>query len=385
MRLLKLSDEIKKILLIFLSWKLLLIIVSVFAINFIPLNFTDRFLGGGPIIFKTSPHLFSWANFDGEHYLSISLYGYKSLEQAFFPVFPILISILAYPFSQAFLSGVLAHTIVGLLIANTAFLLALFYLFELVRIDYTKKIAFYTIFFMILFPTSFFFGSLYNESLFLLFVVLAFLNARKGNWLAAGLFGAVASATRVFGVLLLPALFIEAYQSRAKLSKYFWILLIPVGLICYMVYQYISVGDAFAFYHLQTIVGSQHQEGIVLLPQVYFRYLKILLSFDILNPIFQTVCLEFLTGIAFFILPIIGYFKKIRLSYLIYAFFGFLIPTIQGSFSSTPRYVIVLFPSFLVISLIFSKFKLLKILLLIISAFLLIIEATFFLRGYFVA
>ena len=217
----KLNNDNLKIILIFMSWRVLLIVIAILAINFIPLAFTDRFLGGGPIIFKISPHLFSWANFDGEHYLSLSLYGYKSLEQAFFPIYPLLISFFANPFSQTVLSAILSHTIVGLLISNVSFLLALFYLFKLIKIDYSKKIAIFTIFFIVYFPTSFFFGSLYNESLFLLMVVLTFLNARKGKWLQASIFGIIASATRTLGVLLLPALLIEVYQSKIKFSQYF--------------------------------------------------------------------------------------------------------------------------------------------------------------------
>ena len=367
----------------FLIWRISLFIILYFAIKFLTLQ--SNYLGGGLQNYLQNPYLWSWGNFDGEHYLSLSLYGYKSLEQAFFPIFPMLISFIAYPFSQTVLSGIISHTIVGLLISNVSFLITLFYLSELIKIDFSKKIAILTILFIVCFPTSFFFGSLYNESLFLLLVVLTFLNGRKGKWFQACFFGIVASATRVFGVLLLPVLLIEAYQSKAKFSQYFWILFIPLGLIFYMMYQYITVGDALAFYHLQTIIGSQHQGGFISLPQVYFRYIKILLSLDRLNPLYQTIVLEFIIGIIFLILPLVGYFKKIRLSYIFYSLVGFLIPTIQGSFSSTTRYVIVLFPSFIILALITDKSKIIKYILLTMFTLLLIIETVLFLRGYWVA
>ncbi len=384
-KLIKLNSDILKIVLIFTSWKVILLLTLFLSINFIPLAFTDRFLGGGPIVFKVSPYLFSWANFDGEHYLSLSLYGYKSLEQAFFPIFPLLISVFAKPFSQTVLTSIISHTIIGLIISNASFLIGLVYLFKLIKIDYQKKIAFLTILFLIFFPTSFFFGSLYNESLFFLLSVLTFLKARQGHWLQASLFGAAASATRAFGILLLPALLIEAFVIKENWRKFFWVFLIPFGLIFYMIYQYMSVGDAFAFYHLQTIIGAQHQQGFIFLPQVYFRYIKILLTFDGSNPFYQTIILEFASGILFFVLPLVGFFKKVRISYLFYALLGFLIPTIQGSFSSTPRYVIVLFPSFLVLALMTEKIKRLRYLLLLIFIILLIIETSLFLRGYWVA
>ena len=267
-KLLKLSSDTKKIVLMFLTWKLILIIVLLLSIKFIPLAVGDKFLGGGPLNYRIAPELFSWANFDGEHYLSISIFGYKFLEQAFFPVYPLLISIFAKPFSSDLMSSLINSTLVGLIISNASFLLSLLFLFILLRIDYSKKIAYLTLILILIFPTSFYFGALYNESLFLLLSVLSFFSARKGRWFWASFFGFLSSATRVFGILIFLSLLIEAYQQRAKLSKVAWIFLIPAGLCLYMLYQQLVFHDPLAFYHLQKIVGEQHQSGIVLLPQV---------------------------------------------------------------------------------------------------------------------
>lgn len=382
---LKLSEDSLKIIGLFLSWRLILIIISFFSIKFIPLAFQDRFLGGGPINYHLAPQLFSWANFDGEHYLSIAIFGYKGLQQAFFPIYPMIISFFAKPFSEGLLSSLINSTLVGLIISNAAFLVALMFLYDLIRIDFSKKIAFLVILLIILFPTSFYFGAVYNESLFLLLTVLAFLHVRRGNWFWASIFGMIAAATRIFGVLLFPAFLIEAYLQK-RYSRLFWIFLIPLGLGLYMYYQYITVRDPLAFYNLQDLVGEQRQSRLVLLPQVYFRYIKMFLTVDLHNPIYQTILLEFIVGIAFFTLPVFGYFKKIRLSYLFYAFVGFLITTVQGSFSSVPRYVLVFFPSFLVLALWFDRLpKLIKIIFLVGSASLLVVETTLFLRGYWVA
>ena len=57
-----------------------------------------------------------------------------------------------------------------------------------------------------IFPFAFFFGVAYSESTFLLFAVLAFYGFRTRRWLLGGLCGAVATATRVPGILMLPAL-----------------------------------------------------------------------------------------------------------------------------------------------------------------------------------
>lgn len=363
-----------------------MVIVSFLAINFIPLKSTDRFLGGGPLNYKMSPEFFSWANFDGEHYLSIAIFGYKDLEQAFFPVYPLLISFLAGPDINNFFASIVSSTLIGLLVSNISFVLALIFLWELIRIDFSEKIAYLTIILLLIFPTSFYFGALYNESLFLLLSVLAFYSARKGNFLGAGIFGLLASATRVFGIILLPALLIEAFLQKEKTGKIFWLLLIPLGLGSYMWYLNSTVGDPVAFYSYQKLVGQQHQAGVILLPQVYFRYIKMIATTSISNPIFQTLILEFITGIIFFLLPIYGYFKKIRLSYLVYAMLSFLAPAIQGSFSSSPRYILILFPSFLAAALWVDKLpKPVRIVLFAGLLFALAVETTLFLRGYWVA
>ncbi|MBI2196453.1 hypothetical protein HYU45_02455 [Candidatus Daviesbacteria bacterium] len=381
-----LNSPVFKILLIFLTWRFLLILILLFAINFVPLGSTDRFLGGGPVNYSISPELFAWANFDGEHYLSIAIFGYKNLEQAFFPVYPALIAFFARPDSYNLLTSLVNSTILGLLISNVSFVLALIFLWELIKIDFSNKIAYWVIILLLIFPTSFYFGSVYNESVFLLLSVLSFYNARKGKWFAAGLLGAVASATRVFGIFLLPALLIEAWQQKAPYSRLMWIFLIPFGLGAYMWYLNTTVGDALAFYHFQGLVGEQHQPGITLLPQVYFRYIKMFATTSMQNPIFQTLILEFTIGLLFFFLPIYGYFKKIRLSYVLYAMVGFLVPAIQGSFSSSPRYVIILFPAFLAAALLVNSLpKIVKTLIILLSFSVFLIEAALFLRGYWVA
>ncbi|MCL4416693.1 MAG: hypothetical protein M1365_08375 [Actinobacteria bacterium] len=368
------------------TWRFALIIISLFAVYFIPLGYKDRFLGGGSINYQIAPHFFSWANFDGEHYLSIAIFGYKSLEQAFFPVYPMLLSFFSKPNPLSLVSSLVNSTVVGLIISNASLVFALIFLFELIKMDFSKKIAYLTIILMLIFPTSFYFGAVYNESLFLLLTVLSFYSARKGNWFLAGMFGMFSSATRVFGILLLPALLIEAYQQKASFSKIIWIFLIFLGIGTYMGYLNFTIGDPLAFYHFQKLVGEQHQSGIILLPQVYFRYIKMIVSTSTQNPIFQTIILETITGLAFFSLPFYGFLKKVRFSYLIYAMLAFLIPTIQGSFSSTPRYVIILFPSFLAAALwVNSLPKLIKVLIIILSFCAFIIETALFLRGYWIA
>ncbi len=376
-----LNSDVKIITLLFFLWKAILLASFFMAFHFVPLA-GGNFLGGGLQNYLSNPLLFAWANFDGEHYLSIAQIGYRGLEQAFFPVYPALMHFFAQPFgiSITFL------TISGLLISNVSFIAALFFFYKLLRLDYSKYLSFLTISVLLMFPTSFYFSAVYSESLFLLLSVLSFYFARKDKWFWASIFGAISSATRIFGIILLPALILEAWQQKKSRKEIFWIILIPIGLAAYIFYQWITVGDPLAFYHLQKIVGPQHESGITLLTQVYFRYIKMLLTVDFTNPIFHVIVLEFFVGILFFLLPIYGYFKKVRISYLFFGFVGFLLPTVQGSFSSVPRYIMILFPSFLCLAIFVRGWPLfIRVIIMLSSIIWLMFGVSLFLRGYWVA
>ncbi len=375
------NKKLKFIILLFFIWRVYLFLVLLVALVFFPLA-GKNFLGGGYENYLNFPWLFAWGNFDGEHYLSIAQIGYRGLEQAFFPVYPMLMRFLASLVDINQLNLVVA----GLVISNLSFLVALFILYKLILLDYSEQVARLTIILIFIFPTSFYFGSLYNESFFLLLMVSSFYFLRQNNFFLSSVFGAISSATRIFGLILLPSYLIELWQQKIPIKKFFWIFIIPIGLLSYMVYQWMITGDPLAFYHLQKIVGEQHQGGLTLLPQVYLRYIKMLTTTDFYNPIYSTILLEFVVGVVFFILPIYGFFQKIRLSYLIFALVSFLLPTIQGSFSSVPRYVLILFPSFLSLAIMMNRFSLwLKILIFSSLIIWLGFETMMFIRGYWVS
>ena len=60
-----------KVLGLFIMWRVIITLGLIVGILFIPLANQDKFLGGGFRNYNLSPELFSWANFDGEHYANI--------------------------------------------------------------------------------------------------------------------------------------------------------------------------------------------------------------------------------------------------------------------------------------------------------------------------
>lgn len=153
------------------------------------------------------PPLDGWAgwiveplrHWDGLWYALIAREGYEGTTQtakaAFWPLFPWLME------AGSELTG-WAPEVVGYLIANAAFALALVLLYRLVWLDFSDEVARRTLVALAFFPTAFFFQAVYTESLFLALAVGALLAARLDSWWAAGLLGALAATTRSYGVLL---------------------------------------------------------------------------------------------------------------------------------------------------------------------------------------
>jgi len=373
---------IKFVLLLFIFWQIAINVVSFVSAQVLPLregfNYIDPTM-------RNPVGLWNRANFDGVHYLNIAKNGYGVYEQAFFPLYPRLIRF----FSQ-FFDG--KELIAGIFISNFALLVSLFLFYKIVLLDWDEVTAKSSLVFLLLFPTAFFFGMVYTESVFLLLVLGCFYAARKRNWFMAGVLGGLASYTRLVGIFLLPALLIEWWQTEnwegvgrkwEKLVKATPIFFAPLGLLWYMRFLWQKYGDPLMFVHVQPFFGAERSGGkIILLYQVFWRYLKMILTTKS-DVLYFVVWLELLMAIFFLFLMVFSYKEKIRLSYLVFSVIAFLTPSLSGTFSSMPRYVLVLFPIFIYLGRI--KNPLLKKIVYAIFVFLEIVCASLFLRGYWVA
>src|SRR3990167_194711 len=99
----------------------------------------------------------AFANFDGAHYLLIAKNGYTQYQQAFFPLYPLLIRWLSPIFSNNLL-------LTGLIISNVSFLLGLYIFSKYLKLTINnQQLTIWSIVFLLVFPTSFFFGAVYTE------------------------------------------------------------------------------------------------------------------------------------------------------------------------------------------------------------------------------
>ncbi len=386
----------------FVIWRILLFIVSLFAVIIIP-TFGGRFPYFNTALEPTNLPSWIWGfgNFDGVHYLRIAQDGYSSqYSQAFFPLYPLLIRF--FTEINIFLPKDLnldtrifvdpAYFYNGLILSNLIFLVALYFFYRLIILDYKKETAFKSIILLLSFPTAFYFGAIYTESLFLLLTVGFFYSIRKRNFIMAGVLAALASATRIFGLLLLPVFIVELYlkvkskeilfRSEQFTKAIIGILLAPVGALLYMLYLRFEFDNPLYFLTSQPFFGAERvSSGLVLLPQVLFRYFKIFLTVPFNTLPFLNAFLEFI----FTLIPLtllILLFKKIRLSYFIFILGSLILPTLTGTLSSMPRYALVLFLIMpLLVKFSGQYFKLVAVSFIILQ----IILVSLFVRGYWVA
>lgn len=357
-------EHYKIVILAFTVWRLLLGVIELISPYLFPLR--TMFLD--PI---------RWANMDGGHYLFIARAGYGLYEQAFFPLYPMLIRMFS------FLPIPLPY--VGLVISHIAFFIGILLFYDL-ALWINKKSALWSVVFLLAFPTSYYFAAVYSTSLFFLLSVATFWAIKKHRWLAAGVIGALASATRIFGVFLLIPCVITYVKTNAKIH---WkdipvIGLIPTGLLAYMIYLYTKTGDALSFIHVLPEYGSQRSGGhIILLPQVFWRYAKILFTVSPTTIEYGVAVLEIAVFMFFLYLLMRAFKTNLNASYILYSGILLILPTLSGTLTSFPRYVLDAFPLFIVMGI--SHNTTIKIAMLVIMLIGLVVCTSLYLQGYFIA
>jgi len=379
------------ILLLFLVWRSFDFLVIFFSQKIIPylgfFPYRDQLPG-----FNLPHWLSSLANFDGLHYIFIARDGYVQYEQAFFPLYPLSIKFLTPLFFNN-------QLLTGLLISNVSFFLGLFFFYKYLKLIFpnNQQSNNLTIIFLLLFPTSFFLGAVYTEGLFFLLTVSTLYFLKKEKYLFVAVFAFLASLTRLVGVFLLIPILFHYLSLRVKRSnfnnKYFVSLLSPlIGLALYCFYLFKTTGDPLFFLTSQPIFGANRSSHLILLPQVYWRYLKIFFTANWDFRYFVSI-LEF-SFFSFVLIILIldltrlaSRAKRVKnLSLLglnLFSFANLILPPLTGTFSSIPRYSLFSLSFFIYLAHIKNNF--IKYLFFIIFITLHILLLGYFTQGYFIS
>ena len=287
---------------------------------------------------------------DASWYCAISEDGYErqpfdsSVQRkwAFFPLYPIVLRIARILTGECFGTGVF--------LSNLFFFLALVFLHKLtLEWGFDSETANRALFYLAVYPTSYFFSLPFTESLFLLLTVSSFLAARRERWLLTGILGALASATRSGGVLLFPALALysilryRTWRPKEMLP----LLLIPVGLVAFMILLWRLTGNPLAFKDVQVAWHRQPTFFISTLWEYLRNYRDVAFAWNLVALNFAAVL--WVLGCGLFLL------KRREWVFSLYTFTMLFLPLSTSSLQSVTRYTSVIFPIFIVFGILGSR------------------------------
>lgn len=281
-----------------------------------------------------------WNAWDAPHYLDLAAYGYQNsgelrLFLVFYPLYPWLIRVAAWPFNDYLVGAFIVSTIASLIMGVL--------LYRLVSLDETPRVARLSVWFLYILPTAYFLHIGYTESLFLALAFGCLLAGRQQQWWLAGLLGAAASLTRVNGLLLLPVLLVEAlhqfWLTRRWHWQWLWSGAVVVGFAGYLLLNYRVTGDPFAF----SEIVKQHWYKSLTWPWVGIRGTIKAIATRKASVVWGIFVPELVFLILSLLATLICAFK-LRPAYTVWMALNWLLFTSTSFILSVPRYTLLLFP-----------------------------------------
>jgi 4-amino-4-deoxy-L-arabinose transferase-like glycosyltransferase len=286
-----------------------------------------------------------WNHWDAAHYLYLATHGYSGTGDArnliaFFPLYPAVIGAVA--------ALGLPARIAALLISNVAGVVAAIVLYELARTDDRERAAFRAAVFFLVFPTAYFLMVGYTEALFCALAFGAVLQARRRRWVASGVLGGLAAATRLSGVALLPVIVIEMFLARRVLRPV-WQAIVPpllvlLGLATYLMTNALVLGNPLAFVTVQ----REHWSHSLAAPWVGFASAIHSLSWRVPWEKVTVGGGEIVGGLAAYTTATLSWLR-LRPSDAAYATALTVMVTFLPFWLSIPRYLLSLYPLFLLV------------------------------------
>lgn len=286
-----------------------------------------------------------WNRWDAPHYLDLATYGYHAVNVGeirlflvFYPLFPWLTRMVGALFGDMLLGAFIVSTIASI---ATALLLE-----RLVALDEPPAIARQAVWFLLIFPTSYFLHIGYTESVFMAVMLGCFLAARKQHWALAGVLGGLASLARVNGLVLIPALLVEAWWQWRTTRRWNrqWLAIggVALGFGGYLLLNYSVTGDPLAFLQIQ----REHWYKSLAWP--WYGIAETVRSIG-----WRTPAEAHMLGVQELIYIVLGLVCTIftcatlRPAYGVWMAGNWLLLTSTSFIMSTPRYVLIMFPIFI--------------------------------------
>ncbi|MCF0138427.1 MAG: hypothetical protein HUJ66_08710 [Oscillospiraceae bacterium] len=282
-----------------------------------------------------------WRCTDSRHYLDIAADWYLSegsidrlVQLVFLPGYPLAV--------RAVRLFVRSYVLAGMLVSALCFAGSACLLYRLLRLDMTREKALRAVVFFCIMPSSFFFAAPMSESLFMLLSLSCVYLSRRGKFIPAAVFGALACFTRSVGLALLVPLLFEFIAQRRRIRDYLALLIVPLGFAVYCYVNYAVAGDPFKFMEYQqshwnqsfglffSTAAYQTDNALAALGTDSVNFFGLWLP-NLLSQLFALSLMCFGAG-------------KLRPSYTAYFAAYFFVAIGATWLLSAPRYMLVMFP-----------------------------------------
>ncbi len=291
-----------------------------------------------------------WNRWDSLNYQKLAEFGYSATGElqpllVFYPLYPWTVRLFAFVTRDYLVSAFIVSTIASLV---TAVLLQ-----RLVELDHSKELAQRAVWFLFIFPTSYFLHIGYTESLFMMLALGCVFAARRQRWLLAALLGALTCMTRANGLVLLPVLAAEAFHQYWTTRRWRWewlyIALVGLGFGGYLLLNQYVTGNPLAF----TSVMRQFFSKSLSPPWVGIDNAIGSLSRDASEA--EMIGMQEVLFIFLGLVCTIVSWKKLRPAYSVWMTGNWLLFVCTSFVLSVPRYTLTMFPIYILFSMLAAR------------------------------
>lgn len=362
---------------IWVSWRIVFIILPIFAAAFIPrppAYINIKF--NNPIEPWIEALVTGWSQWDSNWYILIAGQSYINDQTvAFYPLFPFLLRGVGFLISLGQATPA-TYQLGGVIISSISALALCILFIRLLLLDYSREVTRCSLIYLIAFPTAFFLFAVYTESLFMALSIGAFYAARRERWLIAMVLVALSILTRQQGILVGFALLFEygqqAHWNWRKINYQVIFFGLPVlSLGGWLFWNWVAFGNPLASVlatqkywgrhltwpwqsFLSEIGGFMYREPGATTWQPITEYWD---AMPVLNIALTSV----------FIIVAIYSFKffqkgQLRLAYLVFLWGCLLLPlsspVSDDPLHSMPRYLLISFPTFIILAILGMRWRL---------------------------
>lgn len=294
------------------------------------------------------------SRWDTGFYLRIATdgYAYEAGERlppmAFWPMLPLLMRALG--------SLIGSPAVAGLIITNAALLGAALLLYQLVVDEWGGAVAERAVWYMLIFPCSFFGSAIYTESILLFCAIGALLLARRGFWESAAILAFAAALCRLVGLIVGPMLLLEWWRQRQRadarrppLIAALAAFAAPLGSAAYILYLQLRFGDPLAFANASAAWERQPGLPLKLITDLLQTPAEGWGAAILAGRLYLDNWIDLLFALAFLGLGLMFLIQR-RWPETAFILTGVLIPLSSNLLMAMRRYVWVLFPAYILLA-----------------------------------